>query len=1440
MNYLKRYYKIVILLLVCLFSLTLTIKTYAKELSAKEKVDEELDSITMKTEVIANFPVVSQSVYNNKIEWSSDNEEIISTSIYKETGWLLVNRKIDETNTVKITVTITSVDETYSNFKEFVVTVKAGKTVTPLYNVTYVLPEGAINNNKTTYNAGTYNLLSNPALEGYYFDGWYTDSNFTNKTNHIPMGSGDVVLYANFIKIAVVDLEITNPNKMEYNALEEFDETGLVVSAVYNNNEKVTLSKKSSSNDGYEILYESEDNILHYGTDGKYNITIVYGSISKTLELTISKLDYNLSFSDKTVTYNGLEHNLEVIGLTGSLTVSYEITGSNVNAGTATFRAIFNNTDTDYNDPTELNAVLTINKAKLTIKPNDVEVFRGALINYSYSVSGLVNGEKAEEVLKNEPIYTLGAENASGECIISISGLDSDNYEIIYETGLLTYIASTINVKLVQNTFTYSKEYVELSFKIFDSENNDITDSSKLYVMDSETYTELTAEQIQKYITKSINAGVYTISLKATNELQGENEFTLTYIINKKSVQVNIENKESVYGDPLKELTYNAIGLIDGDSLNILLKINADEPLSSGEYDIVLEDNETNYEITYTPGKYIVTKKTVTIKLDDLESVYGDSLKDLTYNIEGLIDGDSISVEPYIDGQAKDVNEYVIKATIGENDNYAFVVTEGKYSITPRSLTLKINDEQQIYGEQKISEFSYGITSGNLVYSDTLTLITMYLDNEDDILNAGEYEIKGISSETNYLISFVSGKYNVSPKDISELAYDTINDFMYDGNEKTIELSLKYTLANEIIYTLTLADYDISYENNTGNENANTTAIAKVTGKGNFTGVKEINFVILMKGENLVKSEKETLFNKYDGNELPEILDTKVDKTVITWNVITTGVSVDELTGEVSFTITTPGEYKVEITASLVYTFDGVDYLDYVTITFVKTIEEANEIINATLSFPDENKEKTSGYTNNWTAKIGTVEWTIVNFNNNNLGWDYIKAGSKSSALVSSISNKTVFEKMITKVVVTVDNVTKSKINSLKLIVSDDSSFSNELEIIECSDITTGDIVFTIANPIANGYYKIEIDCAKGSSNGLIQISKVMYYSKNVTCDNHVFGDIIPEVSPSCTTSGLKAHYVCENCGKIFDEEKIETTLESLKISPMHSLEFVAEVEATCTSTGVKEHYKCSNCDKLFNDVNALNEIESIDLIIEKLEHTYVNGVCSSCGSEEKTVVEVKFYDGETLYTTCQVNSETSKVQKPDDPTKEGFTFDGWYLDLKLTDKFDFDTIITENTTLYAKWVEKTTQETITVIYTIVSTKSVSSTDALEGTEATFVNTYSTKDQLTSGNSATLTLTGYAGYKITDVVLSMHSNSSKGAGSLSITAGNENLAGLSSTNFNKWYGNNTFGTTYRDVKVTLTNDNYTIQTGENVVITITGTTNSLYIASYKITFAKVN
>ena len=53
---------------------------------------------------------------------------------------------------------------------------------------------------------------------------------------------------------------------------------------------------------------------------------------------------------------------------------------------------------------------------------------------------------------------------------------------------------------------------------------------------------------------------------------------------------------------------------------------------------------------------------------------------------------------------------------------------------------------------------------------------------------------------------------------------------------------------------------------------------------------------------------------------------------------------------------------------------------------------------------------------------------------------------------------------------------------------------------------------------------------------------------------------------------------------------------------------------------------------------------------------------------------------------TSQTVLKGEKATTPTDPTKDGFDFDKWYSNEALTTEYDFDTPVTANITLYAKW----------------------------------------------------------------------------------------------------------------------------------------------------------
>lgn len=155
-----------------------------------------------------------------------------------------------------------------------------------------------------------------------------------------------------------------------------------------------------------------------------------------------------------------------------------------------------------------------------------------------------------------------------------------------------------------------------------------------------------------------------------------------------------------------------------------------------------------------------------------------------------------------------------------------------------------------------------------------------------------------------------------------------------------------------------------------------------------------------------------------------------------------------------------------------------------------------------TLTFPDDNKDnnKLSAYNKTWTAKIGTDTWTIENFNNSNWNnWKWIKCGSKNFTSVGTITTDFAIDKAISSVVVNIDKVTTASVNSIKLEVTLDKEGKTVLETVNLDKIATGDAVFTIKTPKKNCYYKLLFDCQKGTSNGLITVTKVEYYQEGTS-----------------------------------------------------------------------------------------------------------------------------------------------------------------------------------------------------------------------------------------------------------------------------------------------------------------------------------------------------
>ena len=124
---------------------------------------------------------------------------------------------------------------------------------------------------------------------------------------------------------------------------------------------------------------------------------------------------------------------------------------------------------------------------------------------------------------------------------------------------------------------------------------------------------------------------------------------------------------------------------------------------------------------------------------------------------------------------------------------------------------------------------------------------------------------------------------------------------------------------------------------------------------------------------------------------------------------------------------------------------------------------------------------------------------------------------------------------------------------------------------------------------------------------------------------------------------------------------------------------------------------------------------------------SYAGTICSDGTANElppgSIIVEnysVTFKSNGGSSVSNQTVSKGGMAAKPSDPTRDGYTFTGWYTDQACTKAYDFNTAVTQSFTLYAGWEVKDSvtitpsTATIEIGQVIILTATVTSTNAAD------------------------------------------------------------------------------------------------------------------------------
>ncbi len=279
-------------------------------------------------------------------------------------------------------------------------------------------------------------------------------------------------------------------------------------------------------------------------------------------------------------------------------------------------------------------------------------------------------------------------------------------------------------------------------------------------------------------------------------------------------------------------------------------------------------------------------------------------------------------------------------------------------------------------------------------------------------------------------------------------------------------------------------------------------------GDSDFVGTDDLNagdevvvFGILKKYNSIYEMDKENYLISINGKtEIYRGLEISGQKTNFTVGdafefggkvlQVWRGKDAVDVTTTATFSgydMSTEGTQTVTITV-------GAETLTYNIVVRAASAEESKTY---TLQFGENyNGKSVNGYSNSWTVTCEGFTWNMTNWNNNQNGWTYVKAGPKNnSAAQAIIETNTSMPEAISTISITIDDVSNGSITSIVLKSSTTNDFTSGTVIETKKSVSKGVVKFEIPSPQKNLYYQLDftLNNTTTKKNGVAQISKVVY-----------------------------------------------------------------------------------------------------------------------------------------------------------------------------------------------------------------------------------------------------------------------------------------------------------------------------------------------------------
>lgn len=279
----------------------------------------------------------------------------------------------------------------------------------------------------------------------------------------------------------------------------------------------------------------------------------------------------------------------------------------------------------------------------------------------------------------------------------------------------------------------------------------------------------------------AVAGGPYAIDIAQGSLVAGTSGYALAFestgelTVGRASLTVTAEDASKTYGQAVTPSGHTVDGLLNDDAVTgVSLASNGSVASASvGQYVITVDGASgtglENYDITYVDGTLTVGKAGLVIRALDGGKTYGQQGGLAGYDVEGLLNGDTVSSADLSSaGTAATaiVGAYAITvdgATGAGLGNYDITYVDGVLTVGRAGLVIRAHDAIRNLGQAIVLD---GFTAEGLLNDDRVTAVDLESPGTDPLALPGHYVIVAGNATgdglANYDIEYIDGTLEVA------------------------------------------------------------------------------------------------------------------------------------------------------------------------------------------------------------------------------------------------------------------------------------------------------------------------------------------------------------------------------------------------------------------------------------------------------------------------------------------------------------------------------------------------------------------------------------------------------------------------------------------------------------------------------------------------------